>query len=99
MILKSLKTAEVSDPQSARSFEKVKEFTDQIMKTEFLVGTSISKTIGTSNTEIPHGLDAVPNGFLIVDQTANANVWRISWNNKTITLKASSSVDVKLWIF
>ena len=99
MILKPLKTSNVDEPQASRYFDRIKEFLDQIMRTEFLAGSSISTTIGTSNTEIPHGLDVIPNGFLIVDKTANSNIWRVSWNKKTITLIASSSVDVKLWIF
>lgn len=83
----------------SKTIEYVKEWTDQFAPCPFLVGNNISATILTTDTVINHGLNKTPQGFFIMDKTTNATVWRVSWNDKTITLKASLGCPVKLWVF
>lgn len=99
MNLKALKKLEIKDYEVAKNFDCVKEYLDQFTSNKFLTGNTIDTTILTTATQISHGLGQEPYGFLILDQTANAVIWRVSWTDKFITLQASASCPVKLWVF
>lgn len=59
----------------------------------------ISATIGATATTIYHNLGRQPAGWIVVDRLADARVWRVSWDTKTIVLQASGSVAVKIFLF
>lgn len=99
MNLKALKKHEVEDVKVSKMFENINEFLNQLMPSSFLIGSTLQATILTTNTKIAHGLGATPQGFVIQDITADARVWRVSWDDKFITLKASAAVPVKLLVF
>lgn len=67
---------------------------------QILDGVLLSnQAIGTGNTVISHRLDRQPLGYMIVDKTATGDVYRVSWNVKTITLISSAATTVSLWVF
>ena len=82
----------------ARVFGFIQEWVNQF-KALFLTGQSYDVIINTTDTVINHGLGITPNGWLILDKQANSTVWRVSWNDKQITLRASAQVTIKLWVF
>ena len=70
--------------------------------------------LGTTPLKIPHGLGTKPMGYLVVNQNANATIFRIDPPlpmdprermeaekdaARFITLQASAEVTVKLWVF
>lgn len=111
MALKEFKQFDLKDKDLNKFQENVGLFINQLNKV-ILSGNLLLKTIGenpvditigTSRTLVSHGLGRSYQGFIIVDQTGNANVWRDSTytenKDKFLPLIASSSVDVKLWVF
>lgn len=59
----------------------------------------ISLLVNTTDTVIPHILNRVPQGFVIIDKTGIGDVYRVSWDINNITLKSSVAVNIKLWLF
>lgn len=111
MALKQFKTLELKDRETTKLQENIGEFLDRLPK-NLLDGVLLNKTlgsnpqdivIGTTRTLVSHGLGRDYQGFIITDQTGNANVWRDSSYNeskdKFIPLIASSVVTVKIWVF
>lgn len=64
-------------------------------------GTMVSATLtATTPAPINHLLGRVPQGWLLLDNTANAVVWRTQpFNATTLTLEASATTTVNLWVF
>ena len=50
-------------------------------------------------TIIYHLLKRQPKGWFLTDKDANANVWRVNWNNEYVTLQSSVNCNVILEIF
>jgi len=99
MNLKAFKKIEIEDYKTSKMFENVNEFLNQLMPNPFMIGNVIDVTVLTTATQITHGLGQVPIGFMLLDITANATVWRVSSTDKFITLQASASCPVKIWVF
>lgn len=98
MELKPLKTLQSLAQPLNRVMDFVSEWTNQF-KALFLTGQSFDVTINTTDTVIDHGLGIVPNGWFLLDKQANTDVWRVSWTNRQIVLRASAQVTIKLWVF
>lgn len=61
--------------------------------------TSISFEAATDKT-ISHGLNRVPQGWIVIDKTGNADIWRSGeWTSNTITLKANVAVTASIWVY
>jgi len=49
---------------------------------------------------INHGLQQFPQGWFVVDNIANAVIWRTQpFNTTTITLEASATTTISIWIY
>lgn len=55
--------------------------------------------IGTGDTLIAHLLGRLPRGWIVTDRDADARIWRIRADTRYLTLRASVSVNVALWVF
>lgn len=55
--------------------------------------------VGTIAAARNHGLGRTPQGWFIVDKTIDVNVWRTAWDNRTITLDATSSATIAIYVF
>ncbi len=53
-------------------------------------------TILATGTKIAHGLGRVPVGWELTDKTANADVWRTSWDSKFAFFTSSATVTVSI---
>lgn len=63
-------------------------------------GVMIEDVILTAgSTSISHGLQRVPKGYVLTDQRANAVIYRTASTSTTLTLLASATVTVNLWVF
>lgn len=82
-----------------KTIEYQQEFTAQLLALVFLKGNLLDITVTTTATAFSHGLGVIPQGFLVFDKTANADIWRTSWDDKTITLDATATVSAKVWVF
>lgn len=99
MMLDTFKRLFIGDPTLSRFQDNVTSWAAQIESCPFLRGVEIETTINTTDTVINHKLQKKPEGYLVLDKNTNANIWTISSNNETITLRASSIVSVKIWVF
>jgi hypothetical protein len=73
-----------------------------ILAIPFLNGNLISNISLTASTPlvINHLLQRTPQGWFLIDNTANATVWRAAaMNNLTITLEASANTNISFWVF
>jgi len=49
---------------------------------------------------INHGLNRTPQGWIVTDKNANADIWRTAnWTINTITLKANVAVTASIWVY
>lgn len=99
MRIETFKRLFFGDSTLSRYQDNVTSWAAQFEPCPFLIGSLIETTITTADTIINHKLQKQPEGFLVLDQTANSVIWRTSWNNETITLRASANVSVKIWVF
>ena len=71
-----------------------------LLKDPFVQRVTVTATIGTSDTQVPHSLGRIPSGWIVSSRNANATVWQSQTStDKYLTLKASATVAVTLEIF
>lgn len=102
MFLQSLKRLFFDDNVMARFQDNITDYTEQFSQIKFLKGNLIEDvTIATSATNIEHKLGVKPMGYLIVKQNANATIYNIesSTDDKFLSLQASASVKISIWVF
>jgi hypothetical protein len=99
MEIKPLKRINPKDGDLNSVQLSVKEYLDQLAPNMFLIGNLLEITVTTTATEFNHGLQKTPFGWFVLDKTANADIWRTAWDSKTITLDATASATIKLWVF
>lgn len=83
----------------SKTVQFTEEFNKQFINNPFLVGNVFTATITPSTVTINHGLGSVPLGWIVLDQDADANIWKTSSDDKTITFDSSATVTIKVWIF
>jgi len=54
---------------------------------------------GAAPVTIEHKLGRQPLGWIVIDKTKQADVWKISWSDKFITLDSSAVTSINLYIF
>jgi hypothetical protein len=73
---------------------------DEYDKAPFIKGVELTATVNTSDTSIDHGLGQIPVGYLILSQNANSVIWLSgSFTKTSLTLRASATVSITLWVF
>lgn len=102
-MLKKLKRLKFENLEVSLLQENVREKLDSFDDV-FLSGRLIGEVqLGTATVNIPHLLDRSYQGFTLVDIQGDARVWRDTASAadpvKFISLRASASVKIKLWIF
>lgn len=59
----------------------------------------IAITAGTTKT-VQHGLDRIPNGFLVIYRSAAATVFdKAAHTNRYLYLDAGGNVTINIWVF
>lgn len=99
--------------QSVRSWEELRRFTDQSLQNLFTlmsgnvnfqdnIQCSIAESVVLSpaGTTIPHNLNKIPYGFLVLNQNASASIYgsTLPWTNTNIYLASSATVTAKIAI-
>lgn len=83
-----------------RAFDLHRQAFSDAFRFEELRGARLDGvTIDTSDTVVAHPLGRSPMGWRLVDKRGAGDVYRISWNERTLTLRASVGVDVDLWVW
>lgn len=88
------------NPSIDRNLADVQRSINLLYDVPLVTGIIVSEqVIGTSDTIINHGLNRTNARWIVLDKTANETVWRVGRDKNTITLRASASVTVDLYIF
>jgi hypothetical protein len=98
------KTVQTTNADTRRLQDSVSEAFSQLQtKNPILNGVYVEQEIGTGDTEVSHGLQRQPTGFLVVRRDADANVWESGTANgrpsDKLILKATTGVNVTLYVF
>jgi len=56
-------------------------------------------TLSSGSNIIYHDLQRQPKGWLVVDRNSAATIYRTAWTTESLTLQASASVTIRLYIF
>jgi hypothetical protein len=99
MKLKPLKKIDVKDYEISRILGWIREFTEQFKSNQFILGQELQVSATSSGVSTDHKLGKEPEGFIVLDNTANATIWRSDWDDKTITLHSSANSQIKVWVF
>lgn len=73
-----------------------------ILALPILSGNQIDNITLTASTPkvINHLLQRMPQGWFVVDNTANAVIWRTAaFNDLTITLESSANTVISIWVY
>lgn len=84
----------------ARVQEAARDSLQRVIDGGLLKGRLVQNvTIGTSATQVSHGLGRKPVGWFVVDNTVSCDLYRTAWDDRTITLTSSASVTISIWVF
>jgi len=73
-----------------------------VLSLPILGGNQIDSIVMTASTPktINHLLQRLPQGWFLVDNMANANIWRTkSWTTTTITLESSADTTISIYVY
>ena len=64
-------------------------------------GNTVAATLVANKPQaINHGLGRSPQGWFLIDNTADSVVWRTQpFNATSLTLEASANTTINLWVF
>lgn len=99
MKLKPFKKLNGLKYELSKTVQYTEEWINQFKNIEFLSGVVIETQVSTTATKLNHGLSSMPVGWILLDKTANIDVWRTDWDDKSITLDASGTGTIKVWVF
>jgi hypothetical protein len=91
-----------SDQNLSTTLTRWKSILDPVIADPLLSGLMVSgiNLIASTPQVVNHSLSRNPLGWFLTDNTANSVVWRTQpFNNKTITLEASATTQVSIWVF
>lgn len=83
----------------SKTVQYTEEWISQIMPLLFLRGNLLTIAVSTTATAFNHGLQQAPQGWIIFDKDSDANVWKVTATDKTITFDASAASNIKVWVF
>lgn len=73
---------------------------NRLIRDPWLNRQTITTTLTTTGSVVPHALRVQPTGWVIIAQNANATVWNSEPpNSKQLTLSASAPVIVTLEVY
>ncbi len=100
--IKAFKKVASADENTSKLQDRLDEFFAPLTSNPLLDGLLLNNVqVGTSATQISHNLRRAPIGWIVVNKSANANVWQANreLEGAFLTLQASAPVTVSIWIF
>lgn len=72
----------------------------EVIRNPLLDGVLLENvSLGAGNTKVPHKLDRNLKGFVIVDRSNAATIYRVTKDDKFLTLNSSAAITVSIWVF
>jgi hypothetical protein len=98
--LKIFRRLATQDADLTKVQNAIEQVINPLAKLPLLDGTPLTQIVlTTSALKVPHQLGRTPRGFFVTDLNANAVVFRTGSTDTTITLTASASCTVNLWVY
>jgi hypothetical protein len=97
-----LKKIIAKDDELNRVQDAIKVAYDPLVAVPFTKNQTVTVNFPVANTDVPiaHSLSSTPQGFVVLDITANAVIYRKAWDKSTITLRSTAIISgVKVMIF
>lgn len=89
-----------SNEEVNRVQQNIRAAMDPLSKDVLLNRTTLSEiTVTTAGLTVQHSLGRTPKGWIVVDQNADARIWRTAWTSTTISLDSSATVKVTILLF
>lgn len=99
-LVKGYRKIQVSDLELGRLQDQIASVVNPLSRIEILDGVAIKDiAITTAAVNVEHGLNRQPLGWILIDNTADARVWRTDWNSNYISLDASGTSTISIWVF
>ena len=87
-----------SDPDLTEAQARIRDWTFQIG--DIAGGKLVTATLGTTQTQVAHGLGRMPRGYLSVGQDSGAVFYKSAAPDaEYLYLTATAPVAVELWVF
>ncbi len=99
MSIKAFKVQQFSDQNLSNLNSALKEWTSQFQEIPFLQGRRFDDRVTTGGLSIVHNLGRIPNGWILLGKTSNADVWESEKDSKTLTLFSDGATNFSIWIF
>lgn len=97
-----LKKIITKDEELNRVQDAIKVAYDPLVAVPFTKNQIVTINFPVANTDVPiaHSLPSVPQGFVVLDVTANAVIYRSIWDKNVINLRSTAIISgVKVMIF
>lgn len=79
---------------------QVEQVLNPITKKEILDGVLLKDIIvTTAGIDVEHALLRQPLGWILVDNQADATVYRTFWSDRILTLSSSATTTISIWVF
>lgn len=98
-IIRRLRRLYTEDRPLNQLQNNINEVLDGLRLSNIIDGNLVTATFKSGTATIPHNLERLPQGWMVVDKTETVDVWRDSWDKIFITLSSSVDTTVTLWIF
>lgn len=104
MVLKDFKKIKLADVELTQLQNNIHNYLSQLTNNTLLSGNLIASVdIINGDTNIAHGLNRTPQGYLVVSRSANVVVWDEAAKQTTpktfLTLSANANATIGIYIF
>lgn len=80
--------------------QQVEEVLNPLVRIPLLDGVPFTDVaITTDGIQIEHGLGRTPLGFIVTDNNADVRIWRTASDSFTLTLDASGTATISVWVY
>lgn len=98
--MKPYRKIRTADVDLSRVQDRVADTFTNLLQNAIIDGTFLEVSFDGAETKtVNHLLSRQPLGWIVVDTTAPATVYRESWNSRTLELTASAATTIKLYVF
>ncbi len=81
-------------------FSRLKSELDPLLANRLMQGNVLKDlALIQGNNQINHLLQRQPLGWIVIDQSAVSQFYRVSWDMNFLVLNASQPATISLWVF
>lgn len=98
--MKAYRKIKSANPDIEALQQQLEQVLNPIVRVAMLSGVQLTDVaVTTAGVQLEHGLGRQPLGWFITDLDTGVHVWRTAWDKFTLTLDASGSATINLWVY